>query len=98
MRKSKIDSHDLKDLKKRLQLIKAKDIMTKDVIATTEDTHLAELAQMMVKSRVSGLPVENKKGFCPRRQRLGDRGRQPLVIEYGDAGCVDGFGKRTDQP
>jgi len=45
-------------LTKQLQAIKAKDLMTKDVIATTEDTTLADLAEMMIKTRISGLPVE----------------------------------------
>jgi CBS domain-containing protein len=49
-------------LKKRLKSIKAKDIMTKNVFTIKEDKHLSEAAKIMVKKRVSGLPVINKKG------------------------------------
>jgi len=52
----------LEDLMKRLASIKAKDIMTKDVITTRKDTHLADLAEIMIKSRISGLPVVGKAG------------------------------------
>lgn len=52
----------LDDLVKSLEAIKAEDIMTKDVITTTEHTTLADLAVLMVKKRISGLPVVGKKG------------------------------------
>ena len=52
----------MKDLTKKLKLIKAKDIMTKDVITTKEDTSLAEIAKLMIKTRISGIPVIGKKG------------------------------------
>ncbi|UCD16032.1 MAG: CBS domain-containing protein [Candidatus Omnitrophota bacterium] len=51
----------LNELTRRLKSIKAKDIMTKDVITTTEDTLLSDIAQIMIKSRISGLPVVRKK-------------------------------------
>jgi len=50
------------NLTRKLESIVAKDIMTKDVITTTEDAHLADLAATMVDSRVSGLPVVNGEG------------------------------------
>ena len=52
----------MNDLTKRLRSIKAKDIMTKDVITTTEDMTLADIAQLMTKTRISGLPVIGKRG------------------------------------
>ena len=52
----------LKDLTRRLKSIKAKDIMTKDVITTTENTTLADIAELMIEARISGLPVIGKKG------------------------------------
>lgn len=50
-----------RDLIKKLKSIKAKDIMTKKVITTTEDTALADIAEIMVNTRISGLPVVTKK-------------------------------------
>jgi CBS domain-containing protein len=50
-------------LKKRLKTIKAKDIMTKTVVTIGEDKTLSEVAKIMIKKRISGLPVldKNKK-------------------------------------
>ena len=59
MTKAKIKSDSLG---KRLKAIKAKDIMSKNVLTTTENTTLAELADLMIQTRVSGLPVVGKKG------------------------------------
>ena len=52
--------NELKTLTKKLKSIKAKDIMTKSVITTTEDTTLADIAKVMIKARISGLPVIGK--------------------------------------
>ncbi|MBU1121700.1 MAG: CBS domain-containing protein [Candidatus Omnitrophota bacterium] len=49
------------ELTKRLKSIKAKDIMTKDVITTTENATLSDISHIMIKSRISGLPVIGKK-------------------------------------
>ncbi|MCF7872960.1 MAG: CBS domain-containing protein [Candidatus Omnitrophica bacterium] len=49
-------------LKNKLKSIKAKDIMTKNVLTIKEDKHLSEAAKIMVKKRVSGLPVVSEKG------------------------------------
>ena len=62
MAKTKRAKSGLDDLTKRLQVIKAKDIMTEYVITTTENTSLAEAAELMIKTRVSGFPVIGKKG------------------------------------
>ena len=52
----------LERLTRRLRAIKAKDIMTKEVLTTTENDHLAHVADIMIKMRISGLPVVGKKG------------------------------------
>ena len=50
----------LNDLMQRLKLIKAEDVMTKKIITTTPDTHLADVAEVLIKCRISGLPVIDK--------------------------------------
>ncbi len=52
----------MKNLTKRLKSIRAKDIMTKDVITTKESTSLSDIAKLMIKTRISGIPVIGKKG------------------------------------
>lgn len=52
----------LNNLRKRLKSIKAKDIMTEEVITTTENATLVDIAELMTKARISGLPVTEKKG------------------------------------
>jgi CBS domain-containing protein len=52
----------LKDLTKKLKAIKAEDIMTKRVITTTETTTLADIAEIMIKEKINGIPVIGKKG------------------------------------
>ena len=53
---------ELKALTRELKSIKAKDIMTKGVITTTEDSTLADVAKIMIKVRISNIPVVGKKG------------------------------------
>ena len=53
---------ELNELKRRLESIKAKDIMTRDIMTTTETATLSEVAEIMIKERIRGLPVEGKKG------------------------------------
>ena len=45
-----------------LRNIKAGDIMTKNVITTTEDTKLSDLAEFLIQTRISGLPVADENG------------------------------------
>jgi CBS domain-containing protein len=47
----------LKNLIKRLKAIKAKDIMSKPVITTKENVLLSEIADLLIKKRISGIPV-----------------------------------------
>ena len=51
----------LNDLIQRLKLTKAEDIMTKKIITTTPDTYLADVAEILIKCRISGLPVIDAK-------------------------------------
>ena len=55
-KRTKLDALSVK-----LKEIKAKDIMTREVITTTENAHLADIAELMIKKRISGLPVLDKK-------------------------------------
>ncbi|HDZ77564.1 MAG TPA: CBS domain-containing protein [Candidatus Omnitrophica bacterium] len=59
---SKARNNKLDKLAVKLKSIKAKDIMTKNVISTHEDATLAEVAEILIKRRISGMPVKNKKG------------------------------------
>ncbi|MCK4918143.1 MAG: CBS domain-containing protein [Candidatus Omnitrophica bacterium] len=52
----------LSNLSKKLNSITAGDIMTTRVVSTTEDSYLSDVAETMIKERISGLPVMNKKG------------------------------------
>ncbi|MFH1692400.1 MAG: CBS domain-containing protein [Candidatus Omnitrophota bacterium] len=52
----------VEDLEKKLQAIKAKNIMTKEVITTVETASLSEIAEIMIKKRISGMPVVDIKG------------------------------------
>lgn len=49
-------------LMERLKSIKAEDIMTKNVITATENTYLSDVAETMIRFRISGLPVIGKDG------------------------------------
>jgi CBS-domain-containing membrane protein len=43
-------------------MLKAKDIMTKDVITVKPDTTIEELARTLMKNQISGVPVVDDKG------------------------------------
>lgn len=59
---AKLGRNHVEDLEKRLQSIKAKNIMTKDVVTTRETASLSEIAEIMIKKRISGMPVMDEKG------------------------------------
>ena len=44
-------------------MIKAKDIMTRDVITVYLDTEIIQAAKLMLDNHLSGLPVVDKKGY-----------------------------------
>ncbi|MFH1996987.1 MAG: CBS domain-containing protein [Candidatus Omnitrophota bacterium] len=74
----------LDDLTNVLRLIKAKDIMTKHVITTTEDASLADIAELMMKMRISGMPVVAKNGSIRGVVTLEDLFVVMDMIESGD--------------
>jgi len=74
----------IKNLVKKLRLIKAKDIMTKDVITTTENTSLADVAELMTKMRISGMPVVGKKGKVVGLITMKDLFIVMDMIKFGD--------------
>ena len=49
-------------LEEKLKAVKAKDMMTKTVVTTTPQAHLADLADEIIKHRISGMPVVDSKG------------------------------------
>jgi len=52
----------LKTLDKKLKKIKAEDIMTEDVITISRGEDLYAAAELMLKNRISGIPVVSKSG------------------------------------
>ena len=50
------------ELEVKLKLVRAKDIMTRNVITTTLPAPLSEVAMQMIKHRINGMPVVGKKG------------------------------------
>jgi len=75
----------VKNLIKKLRLIKAKDIMTKHVITTTPNTTLAEIAEIMIKMRISGIPVIGKNGKIVGLITAKDLFIVMDMIKFGDA-------------
>ena len=75
---------ELDELKRRLKSITAKDIMTKNVITTTETATLSEIAEIMIKARISGLPVIGKKGKIEGIITEGDLFLVVDMIKSGD--------------
>jgi CBS domain-containing protein len=43
-------------------MLKAKEIMTKDVISVTPDTGITEVARLLIENHVNGVPVVDKTG------------------------------------
>ena len=52
----------LQAIESKLYRIKARDMMTRDVITTRSDITLSELSRLMTEKRVSGLPVVKDDG------------------------------------
>lgn len=74
----------LRELIKKLKLIKAKDIMTPNVITANEDAALADIAEVMIKTRISGIPVMGKKGEVSGMITAGDLFLVMEMIKSGD--------------
>ena len=49
-------------LTKKLDSIKAKEVMTVNVLTTSQDATLVDIAHLMIEDRISGLPVLDKGG------------------------------------
>jgi CBS domain-containing protein len=72
-------------------MLTAKDIMTKDVITVKPDTSIEELSSLLVKNRISGVPVVDSSGLLyglvtendliSRNKRL----HIPTVVSFLDA-------------
>ena len=60
--KKKKSNERLKSLDKKLKKVKARDIMTKNVITISRDDDLYKAAELMLKNRISGIPVVSKTG------------------------------------
>lgn len=56
------DSVKIAELQKRLQALKAKDIMTRSIIPAREDMTLADYARMLLDKRISGTPIVDDNG------------------------------------
>lgn len=72
------------ELALKLKAIKAKDIMTRHVITTEENATLSEVAEIMVKERISGIPVITKKDTVAGIITMSDLFIVMDMIESGD--------------
>jgi CBS-domain-containing membrane protein len=52
----------IRDLSTRLGAVKAADIMSKEVISARKNTALSDIAEIMIRKRISGLPVTDEAG------------------------------------
>ncbi len=86
----------IKELKKRLGSVRAGSIMTEHVVTTTEDATLADVSELMIRARISGLPVINKKGKIVGIVTANDLFAVIDMIEAGDA--VNGEMKPVSNP
>jgi CBS-domain-containing membrane protein len=90
-------------LKKELFMLKAKDIMTKDVITVRPDATIEDLARLLVKHDISGVPVVDDKGrlkgivtendLITKNSRL----HLPTILRLFDAYIPLGTGKMEDE-
>jgi CBS domain-containing protein len=86
---------------RRRSAMKAKDVMTTDVLTVNQDASVLEAARMMLQRRISGLPVVNASGALVgmvsegdflRRSELGTQPRHPRWIEF-----LMGAGRLADE-
>ncbi|MBW2028057.1 MAG: CBS domain-containing protein [Deltaproteobacteria bacterium] len=75
----------------------AKDIMTKEVVAVTEDTPLKEVARLMARHRISGVPVLDKEnkvaGVVSEKdflKRMGEPEEMTFMAVVSE--CLEGSG------
>ncbi len=84
-------------------MLTAKDIMTRNVVTVTPDTSIEELASLLVKSQISGVPVVDESGklygivtenyLISRNKRL----HIPTVVSFLDAAIYLESSKKFEQ-
>jgi len=84
-------------------MLKAKDIMTRDVITVRPDAMIEDLARLLVKHDISGVPVVDEKGtlkgivtendLITKNSRL----HLPTILRLFDAYIPLGTGKMEDE-
>jgi CBS domain-containing protein len=72
-----------KGLEERLKEIKAKDIMTKNIITTKSDASLFDIAEIMLNKKISGLPVIDDQGNLKGIITITDIFVNMGMIKYG---------------
>jgi CBS domain-containing protein len=83
-------------------MLKAKDIMTKNVITVTPDTTIEELARLFIKHHISGMPIvddnENLKGIVTENDLIAKDSRLhiPTIVRLFDAYIPLGTSKFAD--
>ncbi len=80
-------------------MLKAKDFMTRDVVTIAPEATVEELARLLIKHRISGVPVVDKEkrllGIVTEKDLISQNKRLhiPTVIRLFDAYFVLGSGK-----
>jgi CBS-domain-containing membrane protein len=84
-------------------MLKAKDIMTKDVITVKTDTTIEEFARILMKHRISGAPVVdgkgNLRGIATENDLISKNSRLhiPTILRLFDAYIPLGTSKLEDE-
>ncbi|MEK6527736.1 MAG: CBS domain-containing protein [Nitrospirota bacterium] len=84
-------------------MLKAKDIMTKEVITVTNETTVEELARLLIKNKISGAPVVddsgNLTGIVTENDLISQNKRLhiPTVIRLFDSFILFGSGRMEDE-
>jgi len=84
-------------------MLKAKDIMTKDVITVKPDTTIEELARLFIKHQISGAPMVddkgNLKGIVTENDLIAKNSRLhiPTILRLFDAYIPLGTSKLEDE-
>jgi CBS domain-containing protein len=90
-------------LEKELFMLKAKDIMTKDIITVRPDDTIEDLARLLVKHDISGVPVVDDngrlKGIVTENDLITKNSRLhlPTILRLFDAYIPLGTGKMEDE-
>jgi CBS domain-containing protein len=90
-------------MRKGGNMVKAKDIMTKEVITVKPDTTIEELARLFIKHQISGAPVVddkgNLKGVVTENDLIAKDSRLhiPTIVRLFDAYIPLGTSKLADE-